>query len=111
MTLQLTWPEGGTLSELRVHLQADLYGPWTASAVASAAESDDGLPRQISLGSFDRRTPMSYRVEATLAGRARTPQLSDYWQTPQGKVLFLGAYLRLRLPFPPSHPVSAQRQR
>lgn len=79
VALQLTWPEGGTLSELRVHIQTDLYGPWTAVAVESAAGSDGGLPRQISLGSFDRPTPVSYRVEATLAD-GQHAQVWGYFQ-------------------------------
>jgi hypothetical protein len=63
VALQFTWPSDAKVKSLRVRVQTDLWGPWLEipppSDVARA-------PEQVSLGKFDRPTPVSYRVEAAL---------------------------------------------
>jgi len=77
--LQLSWPQDAQLKRLRVCIQTDLYGAWTEVAVEPATESADAPPADIALGSFDRPTPVSYRVEATLAD-GQHAQIWGYFQ-------------------------------
>lgn len=65
VSLKLTWPEPARVKSCRVRLQTDVLGPWLE--VASLAQKpDDVRPDQIAVGRFDRATPVSYRVDATL---------------------------------------------
>lgn len=78
--LKLTWPEGATVKSLRVRFQTELWGPWTESAVVVAAE-------HVSLGQFDRATPVSYRVDAVLED-GRDVELWGYFQVREKPDLF-----------------------
>jgi hypothetical protein len=60
--LEATWPEGAKLRELKVRIQTDLHGPWVTISVTRS----DRPPSALDLGSFDRPTPVSYRVDAVL---------------------------------------------
>ncbi len=60
--LNLTWPAAAQLRSARVRFQTELLGPWIdAPKVASGAP-----PQRVPLSTFDRTTPVSYRVDATL---------------------------------------------
>ncbi|WP_337177257.1 hypothetical protein [Paludisphaera sp.] len=61
VTLNLDWPEGVQLASCRVRYQTELLGPWHEVDREPGPEP----PRSVSLGAFDRPTPVSYRVEAT----------------------------------------------
>lgn len=75
--LQFSWPKQGTLKTLRVRIQTELYGPWTEVPVTPA--TDGSLPDRVSLGAFDRPTPVSYRVDATLED-GQHAQIWGYFQ-------------------------------
>lgn len=62
--LQLNWPaDGRPISSIRCRVQTAINGPW----IESINRSDVGdAPGEIPLGTFDRPTPVSYRVNATL---------------------------------------------
>jgi hypothetical protein len=60
--LRMNWPEGARLRELKVRLQTDLQGPWLALPLVSTERPLSA----VELGSFDRPTPVSYRVDAAL---------------------------------------------
>lgn len=62
--LQLNWPaDGRQISSIRCRVQTALDGPWIETF--NRFDVGDG-PEEISLGTFDRPTPVSYRVDATL---------------------------------------------
>ncbi len=56
-------------------MQTDLHGPWTTVPVASG----DSLPVTVSLGTFDRPTPVSYRIDVELEDGQST-ELWGYFQ-------------------------------
>ena len=60
--IDLTWPEGVAVSDLRVEVMTSLRGPRRAVAVPA------GSPASVSLGVFGRPTPVSYRVRADSVG-------------------------------------------
>lgn len=62
VALQLTWPAESRTRRCTVQLQTDLFGPWYQLPGQAAGPA----PQAISLGRFDRPTPVSYRVDATL---------------------------------------------
>jgi hypothetical protein len=63
VALQFRWPSGANVKSLRVRVQTDLWGPWLEIASPTDGAS---TTEQVSLGKFDRPTPVSYRVEARL---------------------------------------------
>jgi hypothetical protein len=65
--LALDWPADARVKSLRVRWQTALGGAWS-EAVHPIPDGAADAPRQISLGRFDRPTPISYRVDATLEG-------------------------------------------
>jgi hypothetical protein len=73
--LNFIWPEGAKLRELKLRIQTDLHGPWLALAVARF----DRPPSAVELGSFDRPTPVSYRVDAALDD-GQSVELWGYFQ-------------------------------
>lgn len=80
--LKLTWPDGAQVKTLRVRYQTALESPWTDVAIAedlSEAAKADAAPAEVALGTFDRPTPLSYRVEVELMGGAST-ELWGYLQ-------------------------------
>lgn len=76
-TLQLDWPQGAQVESLRVRVQTDVRGPWVEQAVPDTRAADP--LRRVSLGRFDRPTPVSYRVDARLAD-GQTVELWGYFQ-------------------------------
>jgi hypothetical protein len=113
VALGLDWPEDAAVATLRVRFQTSLGGPW----IEVPQSWEGNVPETASLGVFDRETPVSYRIDAQLADRSAVelwgyfqvrsdpeepPQpyclspnrlsLSDYWQTPDRRALFIGVY-------------------
>lgn len=62
--LQLSWPaDRRQISSIRCQVQTAIDGPW----IETVNRSDVGdTPEEVPLGTFDRPTPVSYRVDATL---------------------------------------------
>jgi hypothetical protein len=73
--LDLDWPDGAKVESLRVRFQTSLDGPWTE--VAQSWELD--APTTAVIGKFERPTPVSYRVDATLRDGA-TAEIWGYVQ-------------------------------
>jgi hypothetical protein len=67
--IRCTLPPGAKLKTLRVRFQTDLWGPWLEAQV------DQADPSRVLIGSFDRPTPVSYRVDATL----EDGQVAELW--------------------------------
>jgi hypothetical protein len=60
--LEFTWPEGSKLRAIKIQLQTDLRGPWHTVPVDVAGSPPLSLP----IGAYDRPSPVSYRVDASL---------------------------------------------
>ncbi len=77
VSLQLTWPENSTVSSIHCRIQTEVDGPWVDSLndEPRGAKTAD----KISLGTFDRPTPVSYRVDAALKN-GETIELWGYFQ-------------------------------
>ncbi len=61
VSLKLDWPANAKVKKLRVRIQTALNGPW----VEMPAQLDGEVtPDAVGLGSFDRSTPVSYRIDA-----------------------------------------------
>ncbi len=65
VNLRFTWPPGAKVREVKVRLQTDIHGPWITLPIHASGEP----PKELAIGAFDRPTPVSYRVDAVLAGR------------------------------------------
>jgi hypothetical protein len=62
--LKCDWPIGTVkLQTLRVQVQTNVWGPWYD--IPSPANPDGAVPGAISLGTYDRPTPLSYRIDAS----------------------------------------------
>ena len=77
VSLKLTWPAGARVKSCRVRLQTELLGPWRE--VPAQAEPGERNPERISLGSFARETPVSYRLDVVLDD-GREVELWGYFQ-------------------------------
>lgn len=77
--LQCTWPVATLFSSVTVELQTRLDAPWVLIKTYSEAELAAGPPALIELGSFDRSTPVSYRVRA-IAKEQPQVELIGYFQ-------------------------------
>ncbi len=75
--LKCDWPAGAQLQMLHVQVQTDLWGPWLD--IESPVPPDGHTPAEISLGSYDRPTPISYRIQATLKDK-QSVELWGYLQ-------------------------------
>ena len=73
--LNLDFPSDTKVKSLRVHLQTSVTGPW----VEVPQRWQGATPEFARLGAFDRPTPVSYRVNATLMNGA-TEELWGYFQ-------------------------------
>lgn len=62
--LRCDWPDGAQLQTLKVRVQTDVWGSW--HDIESPVPADGHPPKMISLGTFDRPTPVSYRIDAAL---------------------------------------------
>jgi Tol biopolymer transport system component len=78
--LRFNWPAGAKLRELKVRIQTELSGPW----LALPAGSWDQTPAAVDLGSFDRPTPVSYRIDATLED-GQSVELWGYFKVEKAK--------------------------
>lgn len=76
--LNLRWPAGASVKGLRVRFQTELAGPWCDVVIPETKTAPD----RIALGRFDRITPVSYRVDATLTD-GREVELWGYFQVQQ----------------------------
>jgi Tol biopolymer transport system component len=74
--LSFNWPANAKLRALTVRIQTDLHGPWLALPVAYSARQP---PSAVDLGSFDRPTPVSYRVDARIED-GQAVELWGYFQ-------------------------------
>lgn len=74
VALQLTWPTGAKWKSLRVRVQTELFGPWLDVNETASADF-----QTVSLGRFDRATPVSYRIDAVLED-GRDVELWGYFQ-------------------------------
>lgn len=75
VSLDLTWPDGAKVRDLKVRVQTELRGPWhTLPAVETGKP-----PATLALGHFGTPTPVSYRVDATLED-GQTVELRGYFQ-------------------------------
>lgn len=75
--LRCDWPDGAKLKSLRVQVQTDVWGPW--HDIHSPVNVDRSTPRAISLGTYDRPTPISYRIDA-MTQDGQTVELWGYLQ-------------------------------
>jgi hypothetical protein len=74
VALKLVWPADAKPKSVRVRIQTDLFGPWV-----EVQRSDQTSFDAVSLGSFDRPTPVSYRVDGETADGAKA-ELWGYFQ-------------------------------
>ena len=89
ISLNLDWPSGVKVKAVRTRYQTAIHGPW--SEISTSWEGD--APAKIDLGSFDRATPISYRLDVELDS-GETEEIWGYLQIrtdselpPQPKIL------------------------
>ena len=70
--LKLTWPEACQVESVRVRFQTSVHGPWQDSIQEEPGEL---APGSVPLGSFERETPVGYRVDAKL----KTGETAEIW--------------------------------
>ncbi|MEZ6123319.1 MAG: hypothetical protein R3C49_09115 [Planctomycetaceae bacterium] len=77
VSLKLTWPDlkDTALKSIRVRCQTAVRGPWTDSATPTGKD----LPAAVAVGTFDRETPVSYRIDVMLES-GETAELWGYFQ-------------------------------
>ena len=73
VALRLRWPRGAKVKSLRLRYQTDLSGPW--SEAKAEIGPTDKPPTRLALPSFERATPVSYRVDAAI----ETGQEVEIW--------------------------------
>jgi len=73
--LKCDWPEGARLKSMRVRVQTSLRGPWIE--LPGSASGD--VPGDVVLSTFDRATPVSYRLDVELED-GQTAELWGYFQ-------------------------------
>jgi len=83
VVLKCDWPNNARVKWLRVRLQTAIDGPW----IEVPQQWAGGAPATATLGTFDRATPISYRIEAQLENSASTElwgylQVRDFPQSP-----------------------------
>lgn len=60
--LKLDWPAEAKLQSIRVRYQTDINSPW----IDAPQDRPSARPETVTLGSFERPTPVSYRVNVTM---------------------------------------------
>jgi hypothetical protein len=75
VALALRWPDGVKVKELRLRYQTAIDGPW----IDAKPHWEGDAPEAVVLGTFDRATPVSYRIEAELDSGV-TAELWGYFQ-------------------------------
>ncbi|QDS94196.1 hypothetical protein FF011L_29740 [Roseimaritima multifibrata] len=73
--LDLNWPADVDVKSVRVRLQTAIDGAW----VECQQVASEGTPAKVRLGSFDRLTPVSYRIDVVLE-TGETAELWGYFQ-------------------------------
>jgi hypothetical protein len=77
IALQFDWSPMSRTKSIRVRWQTELFGPWFEMPVAPAPDGEP--PTKIVMGSFDRPTPVSYRVDVELTDGQKA-ELWGYFQ-------------------------------
>jgi hypothetical protein len=75
VSLRLTWPESARVRACTVRLQTELLGPWHTVPQHPLGPA----PRSLSIGTFDRPTPVSYRIDGMLED-GKDVELWGYFQ-------------------------------
>lgn len=75
VVLRLDWPDDAIASSVTVRFQTALSSPW----VGAPQTWQGPRPETVTLGQFDRPTPVSYRIDAILADGS-TAELWGYLQ-------------------------------
>lgn len=78
VVLELDWPEDAKVESLKVRYQTAIDGPWIESPQVISSER----PEIAAIGSFERPTPVSYRIDARLTDGS-TCELWGYFQVRQ----------------------------
>ncbi len=78
ISLVCDWPSNTKLLSLQVQIQTDLFGPWTSIPIDISANSF-APPNSIAIGTMDRATPVSYRVNAVTKDQQQV-ELWGYFQ-------------------------------
>lgn len=77
--LRCVWPQDIVLSSLVVEIQTRLDAPWVSVREYTETELALGPPDSMDLGTFDRPTPVSYRIRAN-AQKQPPLELYGYFQ-------------------------------
>lgn len=86
--LKFDWPEAAQIAACRVRYQTHLDGPWVdapgnlngnRSSDDSQPAADSAPPETLLIGSFERPTPVSYRVDVQLTDGS-TAEIWGYFQ-------------------------------
>ena len=80
VSLKLTWPIGAKLKTITNRVQTSLPGDWKPIPI----DTSGAPPSKIALGAFDKATPVSYRVDATLED-GQAVEVRGYFQVKDGK--------------------------
>jgi len=75
VNLTLDWPDDAEVKTLRIRFQTSVDGPW----IDVPQTWEGNSPQMANLASFDRETPVSYRVDTELKNGA-TAELWGYFQ-------------------------------
>ena len=75
VNLSLNWPQDAKVKRLTVRYQTSIDGPW----IDVQQQWDGDSPDQITLGKFDRPTPISYRIDTELEN-GQSEELWGYLQ-------------------------------
>lgn len=84
VSLKLTWPRDAQVATVRTRIQTELLGPWIESSDASVSAEGSAAPVEVSLGRFDRPTPVSYRLDVALKSGERV-ELWGYFQVRESR--------------------------
>lgn len=84
VNLSLHWPDGAEVKSVKVRYQTSLFGPWTEVTQHVSGNA----PASAVLAAFDRETPVSYRVDATLT-TGETAEIWGYFQVRSDPARFL----------------------
>ena len=86
VSLQLKWPKNANVSSVRCRVQTAIDGPWVEIFKTDSDSKD--APGEVPAGTFDRPTPVSYRVDAAL-NNGETIELWGYFQVRMSPSEFL----------------------
>jgi hypothetical protein len=75
VSLALKWPKDASVKQLKVRVQTELFGKWETIPTDVTGTA----PATVPLRTFDKPTPVSYRVDAALAD-GQTAEIWGYFQ-------------------------------